>query len=187
MTFTAVIETTDANGAPITIESNQFSLDVLDVNGSDGSATQNVQLGSDDDTYIMPSDATGRMHIDGGAGRDYLVVRDGNDILEGGSGGDGLIGDAGNDVLYGGSSGSTEVLIVNGNSQAATGELGDWIDGGDGNDSMFSGADDDILFGGDDWIMGDLDTFSFNGRWQDWHFLVHNSVAKACIGNNEIY
>ncbi|QJT08011.1 hypothetical protein E8L03_03300 [Oceanidesulfovibrio marinus] len=181
VTFTAVIETTDENGAPITIESNQFSLDVLDVNGSDGSATQNVQLGSDDDTYIMPSDATGRMHIDGGAGRDYLVVRDGNDILEGGSGGDGLIGDAGNDVLYGGSSGSTEVLIVNGNSQAATGELGDWIDGGDGNDSMFSGADDDILFGGDghdlivagggdDWIMGDLDTFSFNGRWQDWHF-----------------
>ncbi|TVM30622.1 hypothetical protein DQK91_20540, partial [Oceanidesulfovibrio marinus] len=66
VTFTAVIETTDENGAPITIERNQFSLNVLAVNSSHRSATQNVQLVSYDYTYLMAFDSTGRMHIDGG-------------------------------------------------------------------------------------------------------------------------
>ncbi len=127
--------------------------------------------------------------IHAGAGRDAVLGGAGNDVIEGGAdgtallglsglvaGGDMIAGDAGDDELYGNTKIALALAIKNGETDVATGAIGDflsggagkdWIVGDKGNDVLLGGDGDDILSGGagDDNLRGDDNRYTFSPAW----------------------
>ena len=109
---------------------------------------ENAVGGAGDDQLL--GTATGN-RLFGGAGTDYLTLRQGNDLgyggrdddtIGGGSGNDGLIGGGGNDVLSGGD-GSDRVSGGAGEDTVIGGTGRDVIDGGAGADTLSGGPGND--------------------------------------------
>ena len=133
--------------------------------------------------------------IQTGAGRDGVFSGAGNDLIEGGGGGtegndtpggegtvpyggDLLHGGAGDDRIFGEAQIELSAAIEAGNTQLATGLVGDFLSGEVGDDILVGGADNDLLAGGsgadlliagagDDNILGDADWIA--QAW-NWHY-----------------
>ena len=136
-----------------------------------GSADNEVIVGSDDVNFITSGDgddivygAGGSDFLQGGAGDDIVfggtgddqaIEGDGDDIIHGGDGNDFLFGAGGNDTLYGDAGNDT--LIGAGGA--------DVLYGGDGDDSLQGTEEDDILNGdaGADSMFGGLGNDTLNG------------------------
>lgn len=136
-----------------------------------GSADNEVIVGSDDVNFITSGDgddivygAGGSDFLQGGAGDDIVfggtgddqaIEGDGDDIIHGGDGNDFLFGAGGNDTLYGDAGNDT--LIGAGGA--------DILHGGDGDDSLQGTEEDDILNGdaGADSMFGGLGNDILNG------------------------
>ncbi len=127
--------------------------------------------------------------IQAGAGRDVVLAGDGNDIVEGAAdgtallgaaglvaGGDMIAGEAGDDELYGNTKVALSEAIRNGETDSATGVIGDFLSGGAGsdwavgdrgNDVLLGGDGADILIGGagDDSLRGDDNRYTVSPGW----------------------
>ena len=86
--------------------------------------------------------------IEAGSDNDYVNGGDGADLIEGGTQRDILMGEQGDDRLYADTQIATPTAILNGNTDTASNQKGDWLAGGTGDDTLVSGADNDVLSGG---------------------------------------
>lgn len=141
--------------------------------------------GFDPETLSVPS----LDHLYGGDGGDLLISFAGNDISEGGSGSDLIIDgynldgawSGGDDRLYGEREIPLAQAIAEGNTNAGSGERGDFIAGQAGDDLVVGSRGDDLLSGGSgkdtlvggagrDFIYGDSNWIPVVSppRVQDW-------------------
>ncbi len=138
-----------------------------------------VNLGAGDDNFYTSLGAIGRVIANGGDGRDYLGAGSGRDIIEGGAGADGLYGSSEGDLLYGDTKIDIVAAIANGETQAGTGQQGEWVDAEDGNDQVITGGGNDLIAGGggddlivtgggNDVIYGDWNSWTKSALWKDW-------------------
>lgn len=146
--FTSLFPFLNPAPAPIV----RFNTDDTDINGAswvNASSATDMQIIDLTRSTVLVSGrvvaTSGRNHVQGGSGDDYiwgnssanrLQGGDGNDILNGRDGADTLMGDTGNDELYGGV----------GDDSLAGGKGNDLLDGGYGADTMRGGAGDDIYY-----------------------------------------
>ncbi len=154
-----------------------------------------IELGSGDDELYTYTNVGGRVIARGGDGRDYLGAGSGRDVIEGGAGADGIYGSAESDQLFGDAQGNAADFIVQGATQAGSGQQGEWFDAEDGDDRIFGGAGNDLVAGGDgndlivtgggtDWIWGDWNTQS-GDEWRDWS--VTERIETDAEGNKTYY
>lgn len=126
------------------------------------SEASGVQLGYDDLQNILVTDTpepgredtlydgTANDHLLGHGGDDYLYAhRGGDNLLEGGDGSDIVVSLDGNDLLFGGSQTALDAAIIQGETQAGSGQRGDWVSAHKGADILAGDAGDDVLLGGE--------------------------------------
>ncbi len=167
-----------------------------------GQILGNVDMGTDDDTYVGSGAGLVSGSVNGSAGNDTLIGGDAADNLDGGANDDRLIGRAGDDLLTGsdgndtasGGSGNDEVMGGIGDDIVVGQSGNDTLDGGNDNDTMDGGAGDDILEGGagndilrgrageDELAGGEGRDFLTGG--QDADFFVFRALAETPVGAN---
>ncbi|MEM8830696.1 MAG: SGNH/GDSL hydrolase family protein [Cyanobacteria bacterium P01_G01_bin.19] len=116
--------------------------------------TFNNFVGTDNRNFIFATREAD--NIDGFAGGDLILGRDGDDRLEGWSGKDLVFGGRGNDTIDGGSGrdylwggvGDDLLFGAAGNDYVRGGRGKDILVGGNGRDYLWDGSDDDYLLGG---------------------------------------
>jgi Ca2+-binding RTX toxin-like protein len=140
----------------------------------DSDGNDHIVSGGGNDTVL--ANRGGDDFIETGAGRDWVQGGAGDDLIAGGADGDVLLGGTGNDRVYADGVTAIAAAIANGNSQAGTGQQGDWLSGGTGDDTLVGGNGNDVLSGGggadllcggagDDDIMGDADWTATSLDW----------------------
>ncbi len=169
-------------GAVVTVNDQTFDLDraqarLLTIRAGDG-ADMVLVNGSAADLQPDPSaddgaEASPRLVIEGGDGRDLIrggsgreeihgggeadiiMAGDGDDVIYGGRGDDRIYAGAGDDTVEG-YTGADRIFGEAGNDRINGGEGADVIDGGDGDDELFGDDGQDELWGraGDDHLDG---------------------------------
>jgi Ca2+-binding RTX toxin-like protein len=128
----------------------QIDVETIGVNGLGGDDTITVKFGAQ---------ATYKVYVEGGVGKDVIDARAlqaaatllggiGDDTIYGGLAGDLLDGGGDNDLLAGGAGNDT--LLGSSGIDSLTGEAGnDFLDGGGNADLLLGGTENDTLLGGD--------------------------------------
>ena len=154
-TFSGVPGAADAGAIDIEIRATDltggsarvvFTLSVAAPQGLvlNGTAGADVLIGKD-----------GSDRINGYAGDDMLIGNGGSDVVDGGPGNDILDGGAGGDEINGGD-GDDLIRGGTGNDYIDAGAGHDRVDGGDGSDWIGGRGGNDVLWGGagNDWLQG---------------------------------
>ena len=145
------------------------------INGEIPQPTFNDLVGTGDRDFIFASQNSD--NIDGFAGDDLILGRDGDDRLEGWGGNDPIFGGRGNDIIDGGSDRDLiqgglgdDLLFGSAGNDYVRGDGGkDILIGGDDRDYLGGGDGDDYLLGGNgvDYLRGNSGNDILNGGGED--------------------